>query len=64
MFAALGLSAFVPIIHGVRSYGVAGMNLRITLFPWLALEGACYFFGACLYAVGLPHDWTLSDRYT
>jgi Haemolysin-III related len=51
MFIALGLSAFVPILHGVNSHGVAGMNLRITLFPWLALEGVCYLLGACLYAV-------------
>jgi adiponectin receptor len=56
MFAALGLSAFVPIIHGIKSHGVAGMNSRISLFPWLALEGFCYLLGALLYAVSWPQD--------
>lgn len=54
MFIALGLSALVPITSGIRSHGIEGMNLRITLFPWLSLEFVCYLLGAILYAVSLP----------
>ncbi|KAJ5584558.1 hemolysin-III channel protein Izh2 [Penicillium hispanicum] len=54
MFIGLGLSALVPITSGLRSHGLEGMNRRITLFPWLALEFSCYLLGAILYATRIP----------
>ncbi|KAK7418272.1 hypothetical protein QQX98_004057 [Neonectria punicea] len=54
MFICLGLSALVPITSGLRSHGIEGMNSRITLFPWLSLEFACYLLGAILYATRIP----------
>ncbi|KAK0636683.1 hemolysin-III related-domain-containing protein [Bombardia bombarda] len=54
LFACLGLSALVPITWGLRSHGIEGMNLRITLFTWLSLEFACYLLGATLYATRIP----------
>ena len=50
MFVAMGLSAVVPVIHGLSMYGVAQMNRRIGL-PWLLLQGILYIVGASFYAV-------------
>lgn len=52
MFVAMGLSAIVPIIHGVRLYGTAQMAPLIGL-PWLVSQGALYILGAAIYAVSL-----------
>ena len=54
MFITLGLSAVVPITVGLESHGLEGMNLRITLFPWLSLEFGCYLLGAILYGARIP----------
>lgn len=50
MFAAMGLSAAFPVLHGLHLYGVERMVLGIGL-PWMLLQGALYLAGAALYAV-------------
>ena len=50
MFASMGLSAVVPVIHGVTIFGVAQMNKQMGL-SWLTLQGVLYLVGAGLYAV-------------
>ena len=50
MFVALGMSGVVPILHGLRIYGYAGLESRASV-SWVVLQGALYIFGAVLYAV-------------
>ena len=50
MFVAMGLSAVVPVIHGLNLYGYKQLELQIGLF-WLVLQGVLYVAGAALYAV-------------
>ncbi|MCJ1377142.1 hypothetical protein MMC17_000234 [Xylographa soralifera] len=52
MFVAMGLSAIVPVLHGLRRYGFRQMEYQIGL-SWLVLQGVLYIVGAGLYAVGL-----------
>lgn len=51
MFASMGLSAIIPVLHGLKVYGSQQMNDRIGL-SWLILQGFLYLLGAGLYAVG------------
>jgi adiponectin receptor len=51
MFVSLGLSAVIPVIHGIRLYGLAIVNTRIAFVPWLLMEGLMYILGASVYAV-------------
>jgi adiponectin receptor len=46
----LGLSAVIPVLHGMEMYGVDDMQGRIGLY-WLLLQGFLYILGAGLYAV-------------
>ena len=50
MFVAMGLSAVVPVIHGVKMYGVHVLEKKIGL-SWLFGQGVLYIIGAGLYAV-------------
>lgn len=50
MFVAMGLSAVIPVLHGLEMYGVQEMRDRIGLI-WLVLQGFLYILGAGLYAV-------------
>lgn len=50
MFLAMGLSAIIPVIHGLRLYGLERMVGLIGL-PWLISQGGMYVIGALLYAV-------------
>lgn len=50
MFVAMGLSALLPVLHGLVLFGVAQMNKQIGL-PWLVLQGYLYLSGAVVYAV-------------
>lgn len=63
MFTGLGLSGFIPVIHGVTIYGYKGFEDRIGV-TWIG-HGAMYIFGAALYVVGpsicLPQWWWLTD---
>lgn len=50
MFVAMGLSAVIPVVHGLKRYGIQQMNDRIGL-TWLVLQGFLYVLGAGIYAV-------------
>jgi adiponectin receptor len=50
MFVAMGLSAIVPVLHGLRTHGWAETDNHIGL-TWLLLQGFLYILGAGLYAV-------------
>lgn len=50
MFVAMGLSAVVPVIHGIKLYGTTQMVPLIGL-PWLVSQGVLYVVGAAIYAV-------------
>lgn len=50
-FVAMGLSAVVPVLHGVRIYGVAQLQAQMGL-SWVIFQGALYITGAIVYAVG------------
>lgn len=53
MFVAMGLSAVLPILHGMQLYGLATLTHTIGL-PWVVLQGMLYIVGAGLYAVRNP----------
>lgn len=50
MFVGLGLSAVVPVVHGIIIYGYQGMEDRMSV-SYVIAHGAMYIFGAILYAV-------------
>lgn len=50
MFVAMGLSALFPVIHGVKTFGVAQLERQIGL-SWLVTQGLLYILGAGIYAV-------------
>lgn len=50
MFIAMGLSAVVPVLHGLQMYGFKQLENQIGL-TWLVTQGVLYIFGAMLYAV-------------
>jgi adiponectin receptor len=50
MFVAMGLSAVVPVVHGLRMYGYRQLEDQIGL-SWLVLQGVLYILGAAIYAV-------------
>ena len=56
VFVAMGLSAFIPIVHGVRVYGLEHFSRAIALF-WLLLQGVLYSLGAAIYAARVPERW-------
>ena len=60
MFVAMGLSAILPVIHGLTLYGFTLMNGRIGL-SWLVLQGVLYIAGAGLYAVSIQCPFSASN---
>jgi len=61
MFVAMGLSAVLPVLHGLKIYGFQQMQDRMGM-TWMVLEGFLYIFGAGLYAVSYPfHAIHISD---
>ncbi|KAF2226321.1 hemolysin-III related-domain-containing protein [Elsinoe ampelina] len=56
MFVALGLSAVVPVGHGVGLYGLEGLERRMAL-SWVVRQGVLYVVGAGLYAARIPERW-------
>lgn len=53
MFVLMGLSAVVPIFHGLRIYGFDQMQKTVSV-NWVVLQGALYILGAGLYAARFP----------
>src|SRR5262249_20353126 len=56
MFVAMGLSAIVPISHGLYIYGLEQLDRQIGL-RWLVLQGVLYILGAGIYAARVPEKW-------
>ncbi|KAM3421498.1 hypothetical protein BST61_g1890 [Cercospora zeina] len=56
MFIMMGLSAVVPVLHGLKLYGLEQMQRQIGL-SWLVLQGALYIIGAVIYAARVPERW-------
>ncbi|KAI5361007.1 hypothetical protein Slin14017_G091820 [Septoria linicola] len=60
MFIMMGLSAVVPVLHGLKLYGLAQMEKQIGL-TWLVSMGVLYITGAVIYAVsssaGAMESW-------
>ncbi|KAB8338947.1 hypothetical protein FH972_021887 [Carpinus fangiana] len=55
MFAAMGLSAVVPVFHGLQLYGTERMESLIGL-RWLVFQGVLYLVGAATYAVNIDNN--------
>ncbi|KAK7214113.1 hypothetical protein V2G26_021291 [Clonostachys chloroleuca] len=53
IFIGLGLSGFIPIVHGVTIYGYRSLEDRISV-TWIIIHGAMYILGAVLYAARWP----------
>lgn len=53
----MGLSAIVPVLHGLRIYGVAQLEKQIGL-SWLVGQGVLYVAGAAIYAVSSSNRLT------
>lgn len=49
----MGLSAVVPVIHGLTIHGADEMSRLIGLY-WLVLQGFLYILGAGIYAARVP----------
>ncbi|PSK55978.1 hypothetical protein B9Z65_4856 [Elsinoe australis] len=56
MFVAMGLSAVVPVGHGLWIYGVEELERRMGL-SWCVRQGVLYVAGAGLYAARIPERW-------
>lgn len=53
MFVGMGLSAVLPVIHGVYMFGLSQMRQQIGL-SWVLLQGFLYILGAGIYAARVP----------
>lgn len=57
MFVMMGLSAVVPIVHGLQLYGLEQLRKTIGL-DWVVLQGVLYMLGAGIYAARVPEKWS------
>ncbi|KAH7077561.1 hemolysin-III related-domain-containing protein [Paraphoma chrysanthemicola] len=57
MFVFLGLSAVVPMFHGISVYGLEHMRYAASL-DWVVSQGALYIVGAAIYAARVPEKWS------
>ena len=53
MFVLFGLSAVLPLVYGLNSYGYEATTKKIGL-NWVLLEGVFYISGATLYGLRFP----------
>ncbi|KAF8609920.1 HlyIII-domain-containing protein [Ceratobasidium sp. AG-I] len=56
VFLTLGLTAIVPVIHGLWLYGFLRLRNEMGLL-WLVASGASYVVGALIYASRWPERW-------
>ena len=56
MFALLGFSAFVPVVHGIVLYGWEVQNRRMAITYFLGL-GLLNGTGTVIYAARVPEKW-------
>jgi adiponectin receptor len=52
----MGLSAVVPLGHGLRLFGQATLT-RTASLRWVVGQGALYMAGAGIYAARVPERW-------
>lgn len=57
MFLAMGLSAALPVLHGVLIFGIPKMTRAISL-PHVVTQGVLYIVGAGLYASRIPERFS------
>jgi adiponectin receptor len=57
MFVLMGLSAVIPMFHGIRVYGLEHMRYAASL-DWVVSQGALYILGAAIYAARVPEKWS------
>ena len=57
MFVLMGLSSVVPVLHGIKLYGVQHLRQSIGL-DWVVMQGVLYIVGAGLYAARIPEKWS------
>ncbi|CAI2162499.1 1866_t:CDS:2 [Funneliformis geosporum] len=58
LFLAMGLSAFVPLVHAVIIYGIQ-LCFDVISLKWLLLMGALYVLGAVIYGASNSCTCTL-----
>jgi len=56
MYALLGLSTFIPVMHGLLLHSYPELNERISLNHFIGL-GVLNFSGAAIYAARIPERW-------
>ena len=56
MYGVLGLSIFIPAVHGVMLYGWAAQNERMSLIYFIGL-GSLNGLGTAIYAARIPERW-------
>jgi adiponectin receptor len=56
MYGLLGLSIFIPAIHGVITHGWAAQNARMSLAYFISL-GLLNGTGTVIYAARIPERW-------
>ncbi|EOA88720.1 uncharacterized protein SETTUDRAFT_159912 [Exserohilum turcica Et28A] len=56
MYAGLGLSFVIPIIHGIKRFGWETQMWRMSL-DWMALMTTFNLTGGALYAMRIPEKW-------
>lgn len=56
MYAGLGLSFVIPMIHGIIIYGFKTQVYRMSL-DWMALMAFFNLTGAAIYAARVPEKW-------
>ena len=56
MFGLLGLSAFVPVVHGIYLHGFVLQNQRMSIDHFLGL-GILNGTGTAIYAARIPERW-------
>ncbi|CAG8816519.1 6616_t:CDS:2, partial [Racocetra persica] len=56
LFLAMGLSAVVPLAHGITLYGIDACFKAISLNYVLSM-GALYVIGALFYGARVPERW-------
>ena len=55
-FAVLGLSAFIPVVHGILLNGWAVQNQRMSITYFVGL-GVLNGAGSAIYALRVPERW-------
>jgi len=62
MFAAMGLSAVIPVVHGLQLYGSAQLEKQMGL-SWVVTQGVLYILGAAIYAVSSARNLSSSNAH-